>query len=335
MEFFTLDHNKEKRKLKVFSDLPGVNLYLLHESPGIIQKMLDLKFDTKNTIFILSWSWYVDAEKAAKLSKYLIELEGKYGRNKFSVENNVINMANSKQENVRFRAVNPKLTTILSSNCCFLSEKNNKYTASSKEERTTYIMNARPRLFKKHYLTESIKNKVFISYREEDEKKSPQYCDIRNYNPTRIYWDIGINEIGLINSKGIAGLALSDVEGACYASSEYLLSGLPVISTRSFGGRDEFYDGANSIICGETPQSLANAAKKIEEKWADGYFVPEKIRESAIKKMNEHRNNLARAIEKITSISAMKTLDLLKERCQEDNKLYHSRNFWINNLEAG
>ena len=33
---------------------------------------------------------------------------------------------------------------------------------------------------------------------------------------------------------------MSDVEGACLVSVEYLLAGLPVISVRNVGGRDKF-----------------------------------------------------------------------------------------------
>ena len=38
------------------------------------------------------------------------------------------------------------------------------------------------------------------------------------------------------------GIILSEVEGANYASIQYLLAGLPVVSTKSKGGRDVFFD---------------------------------------------------------------------------------------------
>lgn len=39
-------------------------------------------------------------------------------------------------------------------------------------------------------------------------------------------------------NRGEVGLALSELEGACWASTEYLLCGLPVVSTPCSGGRE-------------------------------------------------------------------------------------------------
>ena len=46
----------------------------------------------------------------------------------------------------------------------------------------------------------------------------------------------------------MVGGVFSEEEGACWASSEYLLCGLPVVSTHSRGGRDVWYSGHNSLI---------------------------------------------------------------------------------------
>ena len=56
-------------------------------------------------------------------------------------------------------------------------------------------------------------------------------------------------------------------EGANYSSSEYLLCGLPVVSTESSGGRDYWFDDYNSIICKPNEDSV----KKCDE------FVYKKI----------------------------------------------------------
>ncbi len=55
-------------------------------------------------------------------------------------------------------------------------------------------------------------------------------------------------EVGRIVARSHCGLAFSPLEGFCRASSECLLSGVPVVSTRSTGGRDVWYDRYNSII---------------------------------------------------------------------------------------
>jgi hypothetical protein len=52
------------------------------------------------------------------------------------------------------------------------------------------------------------------------------------------------------------GLCLSSVEGAMYASIQYLLAGLPVVSTRSLGGRDLFFDDAYVATVDERPEAV-------------------------------------------------------------------------------
>ena len=47
-------------------------------------------------------------------------------------------------------------------------------------------------------------------------------------------------EVNNYYNQAKCGLCLSDVEGACLVSVEYLLAGLPVISVKNVGGRDKF-----------------------------------------------------------------------------------------------
>lgn len=57
------------------------------------------------------------------------------------------------------------------------------------------------------------------------------------------------------------GLILSEIEGACFASSEYLLCGVPVVSTHSKGGRDFWYNNYNSIIVGPNASEVRAAVE--------------------------------------------------------------------------
>lgn len=51
-----------------------------------------------------------------------------------------------------------------------------------------------------------------------------------------------IDKINEIYGQSRCGLILSAEEGACFAAMEYLLCGLPVVTTPNIGGRDEFFD---------------------------------------------------------------------------------------------
>jgi glycosyltransferase involved in cell wall biosynthesis len=57
------------------------------------------------------------------------------------------------------------------------------------------------------------------------------------------------------------GLILSAVEGASFASSEYLLCGVPVVSTKSEGGRDTWYTDYNSRVVDATPAAVKAAVE--------------------------------------------------------------------------
>jgi len=63
--------------------------------------------------------------------------------------------------------------------------------------------------------------------------------------------------IPVILNQSRVGLILSEEEGACYASSEYLLCGIPVVTTASRGGRDVFYTRENSYIVAPSEDDVA------------------------------------------------------------------------------
>ncbi|MBD0261870.1 MAG: glycosyltransferase [Tolypothrix sp. Co-bin9] len=86
-------------------------------------------------------------------------------------------------------------------------------------------------------------------------------------------------------NQSYVGLILSAVEGANLASSEYLLCGIPVISTPSKGGRDEFFTSENSIIVSPEPETVAKAVQTLKQLALE----PQKIREQTLKKMNDLR----------------------------------------------
>lgn len=92
----------------------------------------------------------------------------------------------------------------------------------------------------------------------------------------------------LHNSR--CGIILSPSEGSCYASLEYLLHGLPVISTSSTGGRSNYYDNYNSIICDATKVGVESALVEIQRRWDNGEIDPVKIRAKAILQQNHYQN---------------------------------------------
>ncbi len=97
--------------------------------------------------------------------------------------------------------------------------------------------------------------------------------------------------VQLINRSG-AGLILSAVEGACFASSEYLLCGKPVVSTPSQGGRDVFYDDYNSLIVAPDPAAVAEGVTRLLERRTD----PVRIRQRHLDLAHRFRRRFARDV---------------------------------------
>jgi glycosyltransferase involved in cell wall biosynthesis len=88
---------------------------------------------------------------------------------------------------------------------------------------------------------------------------------------------------------------LSREEGACYASAEYLLSGLPVVSTRSRGGRDIFFDEEYVEVVRDDPRAVAAGVRRLIEK-----KVPAaRVREATLEKMRPHRERFLVLLQEI------------------------------------
>lgn len=66
-------------------------------------------------------------------------------------------------------------------------------------------------------------------------------------------------EVNAALARAGVGLILSAAEGSSYASMEYLLAGLPVVSTPSKGGRDVFFDPEHCLICDADPRAVRDA----------------------------------------------------------------------------
>ena len=65
-------------------------------------------------------------------------------------------------------------------------------------------------------------------------------------------------------NRAAVGLCLSNVEGSNYASMEYMLAGLPVVSTPSVGGRDVYFDPEYCAICEPNSRAVRDAVAALK-----------------------------------------------------------------------
>jgi glycosyltransferase involved in cell wall biosynthesis len=122
---------------------------------------------------------------------------------------------------------------------------------------------------KRHYLANSVNNLALICgrlYGSNIEQEAPPhiYRNEGQLSPT---------EVCLKINESRSGLILSEREGACFASSEYLLCGIPVISTQSEGGRAVWYDDYNSILCSDNPIEISEAVQYFKENPRDPLVI--------------------------------------------------------------
>ena len=122
-------------------------------------------------------------------------------------------------------------------------------------------------------------------------------------------------EISVFCGQSNCGLILSAEEGACRVSSEYLMSGIPVVSTESLGGRDVWYNSDNSIICEDSEDSV----KKAVEEASSRDWDREKIRSNHIKQAAVYRNLFKLILEEV----------LIKLRCKNlsAEEILHKNNY--------
>ncbi len=152
------------------------------------------------------------------------------------------------------------------------------------------VMTARLSRFKRHQLAKLVPKLLLVSavvcaadelaYGKELRDMMPQA--VITGEQTRYHY--GPAMVRLLNEAKV-GLILSAVEGGNYATTEYLLCGLPVVSTGNLGGRNEWLDPEFCRIVPPDEQCVAAAVKELISR----RIPPQEIRERTLAKMTEHR----------------------------------------------
>ncbi|MBT81101.1 MAG: hypothetical protein CL587_12010 [Alteromonadaceae bacterium] len=150
---------------------------------------------------------------------------------------------------------------------------------------------ARLSSFKRHELASDVSNLALIAginHGNPENEKLPQYV-YKNTQP------LAPEEVCEKINQSKCGLLLSAAEGACFSSSEYLLCGIPVVSTFSEGGRDVWYNDYNSKIVDSNTRSVAEAVEFFIENPRDPY----RIRNDHIAQAQIFRNRFIRKLGQI------------------------------------
>lgn len=160
-----------------------------------------------------------------------------------------------------------------------------------KEFRAIYDAVVSP--YKRHELAREVENLALITYRKPTSTRAHIRSTLAalgdaawlNGRPDgKLEWfdQAAVNRN--INRARV-GLCLSAVEGFMYASTQYLLAGLPVVTTPSAGGRHVFYEPDYVRTVDEDPAVVAAAVQAFCAAPPD----PRHIRQRTLQKFAEHR----------------------------------------------
>ncbi|MBZ4023548.1 hypothetical protein CKO11_13885 [Rhodobacter sp. TJ_12] len=168
----------------------------------------------------------------------------------------------------------------------------------AKEYDAIYV--ARRSAFKRHELAAKVGNLALVAGINHGNAEAP-LPPYRYLNDTQLTPD----QVCEMINKASCGLIMSETEGACFASSEYLLCGVPVVSTPSYGGRDVWYNAYNSIIADPTPEAIAEAVEEMV-RWPRN---PARIRQMHIDQAHGYRREFIKALDGIFKRFGVTSID--------------------------
>ena len=194
------------------------------------------------------------------------------------------------------------------------------------EPRFDAIYDAKLKSFKRHYLAAKVPDLALTYARFQGEDK---YSQQAQEDFTHAYWfnhgdgdgyqNMNPEAVNAAYSLCKMGLCLSAVEGAMYASIQYLLAGLPVVSTKSRGGRDVFFDERTTLVVSDNADAVRDGVAEMGARRLDR----PKVREITLEKVREHRSRFVAAMQ-----------DVYDEHGVNRSVLDDWPNFYVNKIQT-
>ncbi len=159
------------------------------------------------------------------------------------------------------------------------------------EKRFNAVYTARMSRFKRHQLAAEIPRLSIVGGTFASDDEQSYFDEIADKMPNATFSHLADGrfrspeEIAVLLNQANVGLCLSACEGAMYACTEYLLCGLPVVSTVSQGGRDAWLNPGFSRIVADDPAAIASAVAEL----ASLKLSPWIVRNQTLLQIWEHR----------------------------------------------
>lgn len=203
-------------------------------------------------------------------------------------------MCNTPQEDVMLRRVG--LPGALTSINCYINERVFRITGEPKQYDAVYTAQMEP--MKRLHLAAKIPSLYVVTY---GTCRTPEGAyDLHRFEPLLIHasfnrrWATS-EEILSIHNRSRVGLALSVREGAMLGAVEYMLCGVPLVSTPCQGGRELFFDDRFVSIVEPTPEAVAAGVRGMISRHVD----PHLVREATLRRINGHRATLCAYVRRI------------------------------------
>lgn len=312
---------------------PELSLLWFHDSIGVLGDLPRLGLFGPRAHVIYSFSWYQGRSNFEAIARKVDALAGTVEVDPWD---HLTFLLNSAEEVENARGLIPDRVVELANNAALVDT--GRFDIRPVEQHYDAILNSKALAFKRHHLSAGVESKAFLTYGvSEPDKGYRAQVDIAALDPAHIFRNLPPDKVcDALNSARI-GLILSEEEGACYASLEYLLCGLPVVSTPSRGGRDEYYTEANARVCDPTPEAVAAAVDDLAGRLRDGSLRREDVRASALDKVQEFRGVIAARLQRIAGRHGLEVdgAALLEDLARDNNKLRDNRNFWVLSVQPG
>lgn len=267
----------------------------------------------KNAWFLYTWYWHIeDPERIAIARQYEEAHRQRYPGHTF------IHLCNTEAQQNAFSAQG--LRAVFCNHNSLVDERI-FYPMPGIGKRFDAVYDARLKNYKRHELCDALDSLALIYAFDTHVDDPAQVDDLRhqlrhahyfNHADGRYdgaYRQMTAEDVARCLNQCRVGLCLSAVEGAMYASIQYLLCGLPVVSTPSLGGRDVFFDKENSLIVQPTPEAVRDGVQEMLDRNPD----PACIRERTLARMRRHREVFIDVVQRIYSESGCPHRDFARE----------------------
>ena len=207
---------------------------------------------TSKDLFITTLPWFTEKKDFQLIADIISKTQplGKSALDQFLI------CCNDSAEVVDARSVGFSRSFLIHQNC-FLDENLYRIIQEPTAEKKYYlVMNTRPEIWKRPFFATEIRNLAVI---KGANFRPNEYFDLESLKPAFIN-DVRLTteQVVEVLNQSFCGGIFSECEGGNYSSGEYFLCGLPVVSTPSKGGRDEYFCDDNHELVYE-PSDVISA----------------------------------------------------------------------------